>query len=511
MVKYLYKALLLFAVFSLSSCLHDNNELFDQSAAERLSSTISKEKELLQNAPNGWVFHYFTGEDYTGIGVTHLVKFGKDGKVEAGGELVADLDTTFRSSYDIVASQGPVLTINSLNPVLHNFSEVTIDDVDGDQGDFEFVVLSATPDTVQLKGLKWHNKMLMTRLPENLTWQEYTNQLYSIMKNIPVRYKVKKNGEVLGEMLISKNARHSYVSFADDSEDLEIPYAYTNEGVVLSYPIDKDGSVVNQFLKYDESTATLNAVDQLGNKWEFEGVVGPEYVISVLGSSSIVLGDAAVSTSYRVSMLNKFQFSTTADWLSISKDGNTLTFTAEANETGDARSAWVYITNENGKDSIAITQVDLQKDIVGSYTMKYVQKGVAKTTTATITVDASGNPVLKVLVGMYPQTVKITWDAATATFNLASGQVTGKYSSYSVGVGLVDEDGSYSTSYLTGYNATLYVNAFGTPSITFGGDFLGIPVSGIGFWAYSSAEHSSSNLLGYVMLARDAVLIKNKN
>lgn len=510
MVKYLYKTLLLLAVFSLSSCLHDNNELFEQSAAERLSSTISNEKKLLQDAPNGWVFHYFTGEDYTGFGVTHLVKFGKDGKVEAGGELTGG-DETYRSSYDIVASQGPVLTINSLNPVLHNFSAVTIDDVDGDQGDFEYVILNATPDTIQLKGLKWHNKMLMTRLPENITWQEYTDQLNKIIKNIPTRYKVKKNGVEVGAMLVSKGSRHTYVSFADDEEDFDISYAYTNEGILFSTPVEKDGDVLNQFLKYDEATASLATVDQLGNKWEFEGVIGPEYVVSVIGTSSIGLADAAGSKTYNVNMLDKFQFSTSADWLSISKDGNTLTFTAEANETGDARSAWVYITNENGKDSIAITQVDLQKDIVGSYTMKYVQKGVAKTTTATITVDASGNPVLKVLVGMYPQTVKITWDAATATFNLASGQLTGKYRSYSVGVGLVDEDGSYSTSYLTGYNATLYVDAFGTPSITFGGDFSGIPVSGIGFWAYSSAEHSNDNLLGYVMLARDAVLIKNKN
>ena len=508
MVKYLYKALLLFAVFSLSSCLHDNNELFDQSAAERLSSTISKEKGLLQNAPNGWVFHYFTGEDYTGIGVTHLVKFGKDGKVEAGGELVADLDTTFRSSYDIVASQGPVLTINSLNPVLHNFSEVTIDDVDGDQGDFEFVVLSATPDTVQLKGLKWHNKMLMTRLPENLTWQEYTNQLYSIMKNIPVRYKVKKNGVEVGAMLVSKGSRHTYVSFADDEEDFDISYAYTNEGVVLSYPIDKDGSVVNQFLKYDESTATLNAIDQLGNKWEFEGVIGPEYVVSVIGTSSIGLADAAGSKSYNVNMLDKFQFSTSADWLTVSVEGKELKFSATANEAGSPRSAWVYITNENGKDSVSVTQVELN-DLIGSYTLKYVQKGVAKSTTATITKGTDGNPILKVLVSIYPQTVDMTWDPETATFNLPSGQVTGKYGSYSVGVGLVDEAGSYSTSYLEGYNATLYISAFDGTSIYFGGDFEGIPVSGIGFWAYDSTEHSYDSLLGYLMLGRDAVLIKN--
>lgn len=499
----------MFAVFSLSSCLHDNNELFDQSAAERLSSTISKEKELLQNAPNGWVFHYFTGEEYTGIGVTHLVKFGKDGKVEAGGELVADLDTTFRSSYDIVASQGPVLTINSLNPVLHNFSEVTIDDVDGDQGDFEFVVLSATPDTVQLKGLKWHNKMLMTRLPENLTWKEYTNQLNSIIKDIPVRYKVKKNGEVLGDMLISKNARHAYVSFADDSEDLDISYAYTNEGVVLSYPIDKDGSVVNQFLKYDGSTATLNAVDQLGNKWELEGVVGPEYVLSALGTPAIGLSDAAASKTYNVNMLNKFQISTEVDWVTIKKEGNELTFDVSANETGSARSAWIYVTNEHGKDSISVTQVEFEKDLVGSYTFQYLDDGEIVSRTATITKDSDGNAVLKVLLGLYPQTMTMTWDAATSTFILPSGQVTGKYGTkYSVGMGLVDEDGSYGTSYLKGYNAILSITAFGQTKITFGGDFLGIPVSGIGFWAYSSTEHSSSTRLGYLVWAGDAVLIK---
>ena len=507
MVKYLYKTLLLLAVFSLSSCLHDNNELFEQSAAERLSSTISNEKKLLQDAPNGWVFHYFTGEDYTGFGVTHLVKFGKDGKVEAGGELTGG-DETYRSSYDIVASQGPVLTINSLNPVLHNFSAVTIDDVDGDQGDFEYVILNATPDTIQLKGLKWHNKMLMTRLPENITWQEYTDQLNKIIKNIPTRYKVKKNGVEVGAMLVSKGSRHTYISFADDEEDFDISYAYTNEGILFSTPVEKDGDVLNQFLKYDEATASLATVDQLGNKWEFEGVIGPEYVVSVIGTSSIGLADAAGSKSYNVNMLDKFQFSTSADWLTVSVEGKELKFSATANEAGSPRSAWVYITNENGKDSVSVTQVELN-DLIGSYTLKYVQKGVAKSTTATITKGTDGNPILKVLISIYPQTVNMTWDPETATFNMPSGQVTGKYGSYSVGVGLVDEAGSYSTSYLEGYNATLYISAFDGTSIYFGGDFEGIPVSGIGFWAYDSTEHSYDSLLGYLMLGRDAVLIKN--
>ena len=507
MVKYLYKTLLLLAVISLSSCLHDNNELFDQSAAERLSSTISNEKKLLQDAPNGWVFHYFAGEDYTGVGVTHLVKFGKDGKIEAGDELTGG-DNSYRSSYDIVASQGPVLTINSLNPVLHNFSEVTINDVDGDQGDFEFLILNATPDTVQLKGLKWHNKMLMTRLPENITWQEYTAQLNAIIMNIPTRYKVKKNGVEVGAMLISKSSRHSYVSFADEDEDFDISYAYTNEGVLFSTPLEKDGDVLNQYLKYNEAIASLETVDQLGNKWEFEGVVGPEYVVSVMGTSSVGLIDAAGSKTYNVNMLDKFQFSTSADWLTVSTEGKELKFTATANDAGKPRSAWVYITNENGKDSVAVTQVEL-KDLIGSYTLEYNELGEAGTATATITKGTDGNPVLKVLVYSYPQTMQMTWDQETATFSLPSGQVTGKYSSYSVGMGLLDKDGAYSTAYLTGYNATLSISTFDGTKISFGGDFEGKPVGGIGFWAYKTTEHSGSNRLGYLILAYDAVLIKN--
>ena len=52
------------AVLSMQSCLHDNNDNFDLSAAERIDALVNESYEVLESAENGWVLHYYTGIDY---------------------------------------------------------------------------------------------------------------------------------------------------------------------------------------------------------------------------------------------------------------------------------------------------------------------------------------------------------------------------------------------------------------------------------------------------------------
>ena len=44
----------LLASFVLVSCLHDDNELFNESAAQRLDKAVEHYKQVLESANNGW-------------------------------------------------------------------------------------------------------------------------------------------------------------------------------------------------------------------------------------------------------------------------------------------------------------------------------------------------------------------------------------------------------------------------------------------------------------------------
>ena len=79
MKKILLGSAVALATLSLQSCLTDDKELFDESAANRIEAVVAADKQLLESATNGWQLHYYTGKQYTGGGYTMFVKF-KDGK-----------------------------------------------------------------------------------------------------------------------------------------------------------------------------------------------------------------------------------------------------------------------------------------------------------------------------------------------------------------------------------------------------------------------------------------------
>jgi hypothetical protein len=158
--------------------LHDEKDTFDESASTRISEAVTNDQKILESSTNGWLFHYYAGEDYSEGGYTFLVKF-KGGKATVASE-IANADTTITSDYAITKDQGPVLTFNTYNMIMHYFASASSGDVDGQQGDYEFIIMKATQDSIVLKGKKWKNKMVMTRMPETTKWSSYIDSIYTI-------------------------------------------------------------------------------------------------------------------------------------------------------------------------------------------------------------------------------------------------------------------------------------------------------------------------------------------
>ena len=255
------------SALSVQSCLHDNEDVFETPAAQRIEEVVAADKALLESATNGWKFEYYLGEDYLFGGLNYLVRF-KDGKAYVSGE-VGGPDYISSSSYDVITDMGPVLTFNTYNEVMHEYSQPYSSQVEGYQGDFEFVIMRTTNDSIFLQGKKWGNKMLMTRLADDFSWSDYLEKTAELMDAINfLDYKAEVNGK---NVTISLDTDYSWMYYTpEDGEEIGMPYIYTPTGIKLREPIEINGINMQSFeFTYDSDNQWLTNID---NNTKFTGI-----------------------------------------------------------------------------------------------------------------------------------------------------------------------------------------------------------------------------------------------
>ena len=218
MKKILLYIMVVAGMVSMQSCLHDDKELFDESAANRLEHATEETKQILESSESGWAMQYYLGDEYKGGGVTFLAKF-KDGKADVSADFAGDPTMVSRSSYDVSKDQGPVLTFNTYNELMHYFANPNTDGTT-DGGDFEFAVMKVSKDTIDLKGRTTGNKMRMVRLPEGTDWEEYLNSITDFEGEMFTSYQLKEDGNVEGTLTFDADTRR--VSYVDKGNNTSI-------------------------------------------------------------------------------------------------------------------------------------------------------------------------------------------------------------------------------------------------------------------------------------------------
>ena len=241
------------AVSGLSACsLHDDTELFGEPAAERLEKNVAADKTLLESAANGWELHLWTGKDYSGGGYTYFMKFAND-KVTVSSDIApANMKTT--SSYDVISDQGPVLTVNTYNEVFHYLAEPSMDDDDGEQQDYEFVIMRTTNDSIYLRGKKWGNHMVMTRVAESTSWEDEINKIQQMDEGLMRTFSLVEGNDTLGGVSLGDDR---ILTYTDKSGYKKIPYYVSTKGITLAKPLEVNGKALQE-LDYDADDMSLN-------------------------------------------------------------------------------------------------------------------------------------------------------------------------------------------------------------------------------------------------------------
>ena len=153
--KYLVIIGLLAATFA--ACSRDEESLFDKPAAIRAQEAIENAFDVLTSQEAGWEMAYFPNLENTAKGYNMVVKFKKDGSVSVTAKnsttTMNKIETDSASTWQVKSDYGPILTFDTYNKVLHAWANPGTDG-SGLLGDYEFLILKATPELVLLKGKK---------------------------------------------------------------------------------------------------------------------------------------------------------------------------------------------------------------------------------------------------------------------------------------------------------------------------------------------------------------------
>lgn len=365
----------------LQSCLKDDDDKFSQSASERMETFVTEAQQTLINAPYGWAFDYYPEASQSYGGVTYTVKFSKDSAaVRFENQFSAGEQT---SLYSMKKDDGPVISFDTYNTFMHYFATPSSDLTNGYEGDFEFVIDSISDDLIKVHGKRTLNTMYLHRLDEDAA--SYMNKVVNIGDAFHLAGASLNIGGAEATADFDESTRH--IEIVSGTDSINTAYTFTDKGIRLYQPVTINGQTISE-LTYDDDALSLTADGVTTTK----GFVNPNVVTNVIGS--VGADDNAFTRTFRnIAHLDELGFYTTADWVTITPNGNNLTISGQANTTGEMRTATVYVYNKANQNYVAtftVSQCTL-RDVLGTYRFVfYNSDNQLQQATATLSQTRSG-------------------------------------------------------------------------------------------------------------------------
>lgn len=206
-------------------------DAFDKPSPDRIAEAISETKDILTAAPNGWKMAYQGSGGFGGFNI--LCKFDKEDNVFCEEESDHAKAT---SHYTVQQGQGVLLSFDSFNAALHKYSDPVGKingksvgkDGKGFQGDFEFRVMSCTKDSIVLEGRKHGDRVVMTPMPEDLTWDSFFTQIATVASGMSSeRYNIIIDKDTLP----ARMNLHTLHTTDKNGKAVAIPFIYTPQGI----------------------------------------------------------------------------------------------------------------------------------------------------------------------------------------------------------------------------------------------------------------------------------------
>lgn len=254
-----------------TSCLKDQEDVFDKSSSARMADYLSSYNDLLKSAENGWAMEYYAGtENQEYGGWVFALKF--DGKsVDVYSDQADDPTEPVSSLYKLTNDDGPVLAFDTYNELMHLFATPSQGSYEAYGGDHEFIIMGMNDakTEITLKGKRSGSIMYLRKLDK--TPEQYMANIMKMEENINLANFVGSN---IGanfdydyhSVFIGPESQYDrYVSYDVTMTEEEIDsctraFIMTENGIRLYSPVTVGGVSIQNF-KYDVENRTFTCTD----------------------------------------------------------------------------------------------------------------------------------------------------------------------------------------------------------------------------------------------------------
>ena len=289
---------LLAATFA--ACSRDEENLFDKSAAVRAQEAIDNAFDVLTTAENGWEMAYFPNLEADSKGYNMVFKFNKNGNVSVTAKNMATtankIKTDTASTWAVKSDYGPILTFDTYNDVFHAFSDPGNNGA-GMLGDYEFLILKATPELVLLKGKK-HSAYSVMRPMKTTDLAAYYAACEKMQANLFGNNNIVTLTQGSDKMYLYKGADGQFQSAAYGSPLVTEAATYhpvcsTEDGIIVSTGFGED--VHDHIFLYDSIKGELkSAAGAVMNAGNLNVLFGAYFTDNAFGWSVDPAGQASV-------------------------------------------------------------------------------------------------------------------------------------------------------------------------------------------------------------------------
>lgn len=253
--------------FSMQSCLFSEEDLFEQSSADRENASVLELKSLLTSSTNGWKLEYRYGSEGLGGAANLFFKFDANEVTIASDYATSSYSPgqTAASLYTVQSYNGTEISFDSYNEILHAFCEPNGYNDPGLMGDYEFIVRSMSENEIHLTGKKYGVEMVMTRLDDTVDWTTYLAAAAQISDDSDYpQFAVINGGQKIAVVERSLNER-AFTVVEDNGDGTSTSYVYpfvaTDKGVKLIEPLVVNGIPI-QNLTWNGEERTFTCTDE---------------------------------------------------------------------------------------------------------------------------------------------------------------------------------------------------------------------------------------------------------
>ncbi len=260
-------------------CSNNQEDYFDEPASIRMQQMLDNTKRVLMAADNGWAFDYYPDRNLSYGGYAYVVSFN-DTHATVGAEIKPGEFCT--SLYKMTDDNGPVLSFDSYNEIMHYFAKPDSENPHARDGDFEFIILDVKDDVIKLRGKRTGNDMYMYRLDRPAA--EYLNDVMDMVHDICLPDLKGSVGSTPMTGLISPDDRFMTLSWGNNETAAEY-FVPTDNGIRFLTPVTVDGQEIAG-LRYSHRDMTYTNLTDSSSPITLTHVVGEDYILyeDIVGS-----------------------------------------------------------------------------------------------------------------------------------------------------------------------------------------------------------------------------------